>query len=355
MKIRIIYILLSIALTACGQKQQTIVKETENLIKNKIPLSMKYKHITAANFVEEATKLVKKYPKEPEYFIRPAQGNCVYEILVNDQLMVNDYTLEQFATPININRGILRSGIQTVTVRLYPLGDAIKDAYGEGETVKTLLPKTQMNIQVVKYDAFNIDSSLDAEKEVLIHSAPTDKEGKFKGAGLPYYEYTFTFEAEVPYNLEGWSKAQDLTQFDKGELKAQVVAYYKKIQNIYETKDKDALARLIYGDYLVIAQTKYWTKEDIQEAWEEEEVKLNWDILEYGDKGEYAAYDMQFYGNGKLVALKHPSLEPVDSRLRGYPAFWFKYKVSNRIKVQFTFYYLYLPEGEPLENLRVID
>jgi hypothetical protein len=311
--------------------------------------------VTSDNIVHKIYNSVQRYEKEPKYFIRPAQGNCVYEILINDQLMVKEYGIEQYATPISINEGILRSGIQNVTVRLYPIGDVIKRAYGEGKTVTTLLPKTQMNIQVVKYDAFNIDSSLDAEKEVILHKAPTDKEGKFKGAGLPYYEYTFTFEAEVPYELEGWSKGQDLTQLDKEELKAQIVHYYKGIQKIYETKDKDALARLIYGDYLIIAQTKYWTKEDIQDAWEETIQELEWDIIEYGNPGEYKDYDMQLYGGGKLVALKHSSVEPVDRRLRGKSGFWFKYKSDGEVRVQFTWYLLYLPEGEPLDNLRVID
>ncbi|WP_299243014.1 hypothetical protein [uncultured Aquimarina sp.] len=349
MKKQIIYILLiSVICNACGQKQQSSLKPNSvNSINKQI--------VTADNVVEKIFNKVKRYPKEPKYFIRPAQENCVYEILVNDQLMVNEYGIEQYATPVSINEGIFRSGLQTVTVRLYPLGDAVKDAYGEGETVTTLLPKTRMNVQVVKYDAFNIDSSLDAEKEVILHKAPTDKEGKFKGTGLPYYEYTFTFEAEVPYNLEGWSKTQDLTEFDKEELKEQMVKYYKNIQKIYENKDKDALARLVYGDYLAIAQTKYWTEQDIKEAWQEAVEKLEWDIIEFGNKGEYIDYDMQFYGNGRLVALKHPSLEPTDKRSRGSSGFWFKYKKGDRIKGRFIWYYLCLPEGESLENLRVID
>jgi len=64
---------------------------------------------------------------------------------------------------------------------------------------------------------------------------------------------------------------------------------------------------------------------------------------------------MQLYGNGKLVALKHPSLEPTDKRSRGYSGFWFKYIKENRIKGRFIWYNLYLLEGEQLEKLRVID
>ncbi|WP_298546108.1 hypothetical protein [uncultured Aquimarina sp.] len=348
-KVLINLTLISVLFNACAQKKQQAIPINNTK-------SMNNQMITADNIQEKIFEKVQRFAKEPKYFVRPAQGNCVYEILVNDKLMIQEYGIEQYATPIDISSSIHRSGLQTVTVRLYPLGDAIKDAYGEGETVTTLLPKTQMNVQVVKYDAFNIDSNLDAEKEVITHSAPTNKEGKFKGAGLPYYEYNFTFEAEVPYEIEGWSKGQDLTEFDKDELKAQIISYYKGIQKIYETKDKDALARLIYGNYIVHAQTKYWTKEDIKEAWQETIEKLEWDIIEYGNEGEYKDYDMQFYGNGRLVALKHPSLEPVDYRLRGYSGFWFKYNdEEGDVSVRFIWYNLYLPEGETLENLRVID
>jgi hypothetical protein len=347
MKKKLIYLILLIS-TICNSCAQTIKEKNMNII-------LENPHINANNIVDETFKNVKRFSKEPMYFIRPAQSNCVYEILVNDKLMVKEYGIEQYATPIKINPAILKSGIQTVTVRLYPLGDAIKRAYDEGETVKTLLPKTQMNIQVVKYDAFNINSSLDAEKEVITHSAPIDKEGKFKGAGLPYYEYTFTFEAEVPYEIEAWSKGQDLTQLDKDKLKEQVVKYYKGIQNIYKTKDKDALSRLVFKNFVKSSQTRYWTKEDIKETWEEELNEIDFKVIEFADKGEYSDYDLQFYGNGKLVALKHPSIEPIDYRLRGESGFWFKYESNGRIRAQFTWYNLYLPEGEPLENLRVID
>ncbi len=339
-------VIINLIFTACAQKKQNTIKNSENM-NNHI--------ITANNIKEKVLENVKRYDKEPKYFIRPSQANCVYEILVNDKLMIQEYGIEQYATPIDISSSIHKSGKQTVTVRLYPLGNAIVDAYGEGETVTTLLPKTQMKISVVKYDAFNIKNDLDDEKEVITHNAPTGENGKFKGAGLPYYEYNFTFDAEVPYNLEGWSKGQDLSKLDQDELKTQVVKYYKGIQKIYENKDQDALARLIFGNYVIYAQTKYWTKQDIEEAWQETIEKLNWKIIEYADQGEYKKYDLQLYGHGKLVALKHPSLEPTDKRSRGYSGFWFKYVDDKIIRGYHIWYNLYLPEGEPLENLRIID
>ncbi|WP_438711100.1 hypothetical protein ACSTS3_21530 [Aquimarina muelleri] len=194
-----------------------------------IPIPKESNDITADNFVEKVVSQIKHYDKEPMYFIRPLQNNCVYELLVNDFPVYKDYGIEKLSTPIEINDVILKSGPQTVTVRLYPLGDALKNAYGEEETVTTLLPKTEMKVSVVKYEAFNISQDLDDEIVVKEHNSPT-KEGtnEFIGAGLPYYEYTFTFNAEVPYSNEGWSNGEDLTRFDKEELEKQVLKYYNE-------------------------------------------------------------------------------------------------------------------------------
>jgi len=156
----------------------------------------------------------------------------------------------------------------------------------------------------------------------------------------------------VPYELEGWSKGEDLTKFDKEELEAAVVKYYKNYQNIYKRKDEDALAKAFYGDLLVIAQAKYSSKQEIKEMWEETVSELHYKDIEFGALDNYV---MRFAGNGKLVELRHPSMEPVDSRLRGYSAFWFKHIVGDRIKGLFPVLDLYIPKGGTLKDLRTID
>ncbi len=318
-----------------------------------IPVSEKYKDITADNFVDRMLKEVKYYDKEPMYFIRPVQNNCVYEILVNDVLMYKDYSLEVLATPIEINSGILKSGEQTLTVRMYPLGNLLKDNYGTGNTITTLLDNTSIKIEVVKYDAYNISHRLSDEKTVLTHYSPT-KEGskKFIGSGLPYYEYTFSFNSEVPYHIEGWQNSQDLTAFDKEELEAQVKKYYKQVKEIYLTEDIDALARINFGSYLMTAQCNYFIKENIKEMISSLEKKVKYKEKDFGDLENKK---LTFFGNGKVIGLRHPSVEPIDRRLRGKSAFWFKYVKENRIKGYFPVIDLHLPQGEPLENLRMID
>lgn len=321
---------------------------------NGIPVSEKYNDITANNFVDRMLAAVKHYDKEPMYFIRPVQNNCVYEILVNDVLMYKDYSLEVLATPIEINSGILRSGEQTVTVRMYPVGDLLKDNYDIDDTVTTLLDNTSMKIEVVKYDAYNVSHRLNDEKTVLTDYSPT-KEGtkKFIGSGLPYYEYTFTFNAEVPYTIEGWQNSQDLTKLDKEELEAQVKKYYNRVKEIYLNEDIDALAKINFGSYLMTAQCNYFDKTEIKETLKELKEEIEYKEKDFGDLKNK---ELTFYGYGNIVALRHTSIESIDERLRGESALWFKYNDEEYgLSAYFPSVDLHLPQGESLEDLRMID
>lgn len=343
-------LLTSFTIASCGQDQSKSQNKTKS--KENYSITMSHPDINSINIVDKIATQVKHFDKEPRYFIRPLQNNCVYELLVNDFLVYKDYGIEKLATPIEINYAILRSGSQTVTVRLYPLGDALKRAYGEGETVTTLLPKTEMKISVVKYEAFNISQDLDDEIVVKEHTAPTKEDSnEFVGTGLPYYEYTFTFDATVPYAIKGWTEGQDLTKFDKEELEKKAVDYYSKVISIYKNKDLDKLARLRYGALYRISQVKYLKKEEIQELWDEMKADFDKKNKEFGDLENYV---INFYGNKRIVSLKHPSRDPIDKRLRGRSAFWFKHIVGNRIRAKYTNLDLYLPKGQPLDSLQMI-
>ncbi len=335
-------------LGSCAQKNQT---KTANK-KIMMPIPQESKDITVDNFVEKVVSQIKHYEKEPMYFIRPLQNNCVYELLVNDYLIYQDYGIEKLGTPININRAILQSGPQTVTVRLYPLGDAMKRAYGTKETVTTLLDKTEMNISVVKYDAFNISQDLEDEILVKEHKAPTiEGTNAFLGAGLPYFEYTFSFDAKVPYVNEGWTNGEDLTKFDKEELEKQILKCYNEYIYIYKNKELDTLLKMIYLSEIRRRQAQYQNREKVKRVLDESKESLNYKNKEFQPLENYI---INFYGNNKIVSLRHPSKEPVDHRLRGWSAFWFKYQKGNRIKGYYPGLYLYLPKGQPLDSLQMI-
>ena len=346
-KIIVITLLVLCTLHSCAQKNSN----NHNNNNNNVNHSKMHTNITSNNIVEKITAKVKHYKKEPRYFIRPTQTNCVFEVFVNGILVYEEYKLEQLASPKSINHAILESGPQTITVRMYPIGNLIAETYGSGNPVNTLQRNSNVTVKVVKYDAFNISDDLEDEIVVIEDKSPTNKTNEFVGDGLPYYEFTFGFNAKVPYKMEGWSKGEDLTKFNKEELEEAVVNFYKNYQNIYKNKDEDLLAKLFFGNYFVFSQAKYYNKKDIQEVWDEVTGNLYHKNKEYQPFNNYV---MNFYGNNKLVALRHPSLEPVDSRLRGNSAFWYKHIVGNQIMVFFPGIFLHIPKGGTLKDLQRI-
>lgn len=306
---------LLLTITSCAQN-----------IKNTMEL------LSKQEIIDSIAKQVKHYPKEPMYYLRINQLNCIYDILINDRFVgARNYSIKQFASATEINSAILKSGTQTLTYRLYPIGDLIKEEYGEGETINTLLGNTEINIEVIRVDDINTyESIVDDEKLVLKHQSKTDSTtGKFIGAGVPYYEYTFTFNAQVPYELEGWTNGIDLRKLDQKKLENAVLNYYKKVQKLYENNEADKKMNMEYNLLLRLAISEYRDKQYITEMYEELESFKN-----YNDKEFYPIenYEMQFYGDGRIVSLRFPTVlnnPELDKRLSGSSASWYKYKVDG--------------------------
>ncbi len=352
MKNIVLLVVWCVSVFACAQKQKEKISSV-NILKKHIPEYLQ--EINASNFVSKIVENVKHYEKEPMYFMRPIQNNCVFELLVNDFPVYKDFGLEVSATPIEINNAILKSGEQTLTVRMYPLGDLLKDNYDTGNTIATLLDNTSMKIEVVKYDAYNISHQLSDEKIVLTHYSPT-KEGskKFIGAGLPYYEYTFSFNAKVPYENEGWLNGEDLTKFDKNDLAKAVEKAYLDTNKIYENQDIDQMARLIYQGELRNAVANYNTNsEELKEIWD-----WHLESINFENKVFFSLENVEpkFFGSGKIIALKNPSSQSVKRAFRGKSAFGFKYNLPNdkRNRGNWLDIYLYIPKGGTLADLQTI-
>ncbi|WP_282164905.1 hypothetical protein [Cellulophaga baltica] len=312
--------------------------------------------INSSNVVDYIASKVKVYDKNPMYAIRPLQNSCVFEILVNGYLIHKNYNLQKLASPILINAAILKSGTQTITYRLYPLGELMVDTYGKGETINSLLKNTSMNIEVIKYEDIKTGTRIGDEILVTKHESLTKKGTReFIGSGLPYYEYTFTFEATVPYEIEGWSNGQDLTKYDKEELEAVVLNKYAQIKQLYLEQNVDKLVQIEYLDKSL--------REDISDYKDKKTIKEYWDnyyadiILEDKRFQSLEGSEMQFFGNNKIVTFRHPVTAPVDPRLKGKAALYFlNTEDSGRIIANFKGVYLFLPKGKPLivENLQIL-
>ena len=92
---------------------------------------------------------------------------------------------------------------------MYPLGDLLNEDRGieNGQPITTLSDKAKVDIEVVMIDNKS-KGTFDDEVKITQVTSPKD------AASKPYYEFSFTFNAEVPYEFEGWTKGQDLTKLE---------------------------------------------------------------------------------------------------------------------------------------------
>jgi len=295
--------------------------------------------LTKENYVETLLKEVQHYPEEPLYGFFLHYNYCTYEILLNDVPVDFDFTYKHFVTPTGLNYYILKSGPQKVTYRLYPAGEI------EPGTFSTLIDETDFEMRITKQNKREEDRITET---VLEYRAPRIKKNdwsdRFEGAGEVYYEGSFTFEAEVPYVNEGWSKGQDLQKFDQKKLLNEVVRFFQKQHRIYQNKDTDAMFSYLFRREKEMRQSGYNTKEDLERI-----------CFNYFNQFNFRDYEVQplenynliLYGDGKLATLEQAS---EDVRLRKNSALWYKYtNDDNQIIGTFCTYLLYLPEGKPLD------
>ena len=333
-------------LFACGQeKKSNTTSNIEIFTMQNLKINPTYKDITFDNFEQKILENVKDYPKEPIYYVRLGKANCVIEILLNDYLIYDDYELSNTVTPIEINYGILKSGKQKLTYRLYPTGDLMKESYGGDEsTVTTLTELTSVSIKIIQIDNKG-PQKLKDEVVVMQHNSLNDKNGKFIASGKPYYEYTFEFQAEVPYEVEGWTNGQDLTKLDQKLLEKKCLEAYKDYADVLLNSDSNNYAKLNFGLEKRNAISLFKNDNRIKNLKAELLLDLNEKKMKLDTINNYTKV---FFGDGKIVYLLYNSLE---YPYRGGSAvrIFFKNSEGNDA-VNMPRVMLYLPEGKKLED-----
>ena len=280
--------------------------------------------INSSNFVENVLKDVKHYNIEPTYWLRIEKDyQAELEIYVNDIPVFRDYDLKEgYSTTQDVNFVILKSGKQKIR---YKVNSKKREVY-IGIDVKELDNKGKMQVE---------DEKMVKNYEQTI---------TMPDSGV--YEGEFTFDALVPYDNKGWSEGQDLTKFDKKELESAVVAFYKKMWNIYNDKTKkEAKFPLFLEREREIAKSDYASKETLEEILKEY-------LLPYSNPTyemlPLENYKMVFYGDGKAVALEQTSMV---IQLRGYSALAAKYKTDMGSTLgDMSQMILYLPQGNRLQD-----
>jgi len=285
----------------------------------------------------EAMNSVKRYSHEPTYYIGVSSSACSFQLLVNDMPLYSFYAKGGLpGTQFPINMYILQSGIQTVSIRVYPCKTAKKilAPFIEDNAV--------LNLSLSVTDWKNNTSMSTINDKLLILPL---KEGKPVCSGLPYIEYSTTFNVTVPYKTKGWINGINLEKEDSDKVKMETIAVYEKIRALKANKD-------IVGEL-------YFSKNTMSEYGQslyrdEKYFKLYPDdcVQIYNNKTFYMdplnQCVIKYYGNGKVVAL-----ERVDLYNRDEPAIIMKYTINEDEKMQSVQFLLYRPsKNAPLEQIR---
>ncbi|WP_417786325.1 hypothetical protein [Tenacibaculum sp.] len=131
-----------------------------------------------------------------------------------------------------------------------------------------------------------------------------DKNNSIPIKGLPYYEHTFTFYAEVPYEVTGWSESQDLTKMDQKQLKNEVVAFYNNLSDVIYNQDEAKWVDFVKNRELEFLKSEAYN--DVNEESIKDRIRSFKQIFDSSFKRKVPLdkYKMIFGGKGRIVALK---------------------------------------------------
>lgn len=297
--------------------------------------TQKMSDLTSKNYVETMINTIKHYNDEPMYQLLITNNWCSSEILVNDIPVYKNFKEPLTGPTVDINNYIFKSGVQTVTLRMFPVGKYKED------NIKEFIAGTGVSITVNEYN-----TRTEKDKEIIKYTTPIKTERdqygqlQFEGIGKTYYEVSFTFEAKVPYEFNSLYKGQDLRRLKPEILEEKVVDFYKNQWNMINEKKVDD-----YFSYLELkeketCQSLFFKRlelEEILKSYLEAFTIPNYKLQPLEN------YKLKFYGNGKIVSLE---LESLEGKMRGKSALWAKYDEGDGMMADYLKYYLYIPEGE---------
>lgn len=323
-----VMITLAIIFSTCGQERKN------NDMKNR-PITQMYQDVDSIS-----------YPSMPQYYLEGYQSGCFYEIYVNGMLVFKHYKnvgLTNHAIPIN--HMILKGGVQNITIKLFPLGKI-----GEQE-FNTLEEDTRFRLTIFKRNKATPWEGMDYDvvHEYFAPTANGKETGTFKHVGMPYYEETFTFNAQVPYKLKGWDDSQVLTEMDQDTLEQEILDFYKKYDNIIQNQDEQSWVNMVRDrekEYLESVHYNDYKNSRIKSRITFYKNTFDTELVE---KIPLDSYKIAFLGDGKVVTLRSTKRPGVSA----YSYAENKDRNGKRAKGR-TSYYLLLHKPKGSNKLEII-
>ncbi|AIZ42794.1 hypothetical protein [Cellulophaga baltica] len=181
--------------------------------------------------------------EKPHYVIQFSAAQCMFEIRVNDIIVVTLNLEEQAMTIIPFNYAITDLGKQIITVRILPV-------FGEIHLRNT----AEFYYDVLLYDVSN---GFKLKENLGGYKAPKVDNSKPKTV----LTNTYSIDATVPFKLnDSWKEGQDLKEVK--DLYEKLRKTYSNIANIIESRNFDGLLKLMELKENNIQKALYLAKED---------------------------------------------------------------------------------------------
>lgn len=255
---------------------------------------------TPLGFITTLQKKVQPYDKVLAYTLKVRTTDCAVAIRIND-VPVN------IATPvtevntldeISVNQLILSKGPQQLHIKILPGEDE------NGRPRKVLPPSAILEVTLMVKESGAPTGQQQLYSYQLPRVAHSEVRGGityhsqiYPGKGVPSLEAGTTFNAEVPYQLGGWTTSEALTAIP--DIKQELIAAYHAYRDAVMKKDMMAWLAISRDSYLEKAQAGNYSQEDAVAFLEEQsasfERRIRWLPVEQ--------CEVKFYGNGKLATL----------------------------------------------------
>ena len=207
---------------------------------------------------------------------------------------VNDIKASELNMPlgtaIDLNPYVLKNGKCKIKLQIFPL-------FSKGDTLVTVENIMRCNLFFGSYIR-NKETN-----EILNYKADVALPIVAPKVDVPYFEQEWEVElTDLPYELEGWSKGQDLRKWDKKELEKKVVAFHQKIRKILNDGNSEEWMKLIQKRFDEVCIFDYLSEKRIEKDLEE----IKEDVEEYskGTMIPLEDYELKLYAEGKLVTLE---------------------------------------------------
>ena len=274
MKKLISLFLLSCFLFSCGQENQE--KQMEGFIQQRLKLTHTYNHRPA--FGAQVTKNGCK-------LIIEVEGSTDYRFV--------DNTGQSTMLPLNLL--LLNAGKKNVIIKIFPR---------DGEEYIT----KYANASVTIFRAADKDTSLKDYQQIAEFNLPQGLEEQ----KLPYYEAKLMIDVDVPFTYDQ-ELATSINLKNVPNIEQKIVEKYNQIRTICINRDEIVYHREFLHSSGIVSNTTYENNYDeIKNSYKRKPMLTDSDSrITNREFLPIKNYTIQYYANGKIVALWQKNLRPM--------------------------------------------